>query len=207
MSDFIYKICNADCSYDELYDFCERKGNIDVKCANSFQFYYDLSYILNVFNKFNSKKINARFIAYWSNAYRKILLSRYPVKVHKEGKISLKYYIQSQIIELLDNLSYFDLGKHNKEDELYDYENDFTFYDTLLNWLNEANIYYYIADESSHKVNSLFLFINNNEKKFARLVWRDYAYKSSAQNEKEINKQEYTEMIEELNKTKFFELD
>lgn len=103
------KICEAECSINELEDFVRDidEKHFDLDCP--FEKYYSLERIIAVIEKFQNSQISDKYLAYWMNAYNWIIMGGFKVDDYN-NHISLKKFLMWLICDWIDSLSFFDWG-------------------------------------------------------------------------------------------------
>lgn len=189
------KICNMNCTLEELEKFNMDIDNIEYDYDNSFQKYYDVNLILSAVEKYQNGVISDRFLAYWANAYNWIIMAS---EWKNENTFAFKQYIQSEISEMLDSLSFFD----EIEKEYYNlksFKRDFIFLDDVYNHLDDYDVYFrpltgeYFYD---HDVN--IVAVNRKTKKFIKFNYAVLKHEDSNINAEELDIHKMTKMVKEL---------
>lgn len=138
------KICNVTCSFEELESFVIKIDKKEFDLEQPFEKYYDLDKILLAIKRYEDKEISDRYLAYWMNAYDWIVSGGFKVE-SKENVISFKKWLQWEISEWLDSLSFFD----DSEDfyNLDKYKNVFTVLDKVYRTCDEWEIVFAHTEE------------------------------------------------------------
>ena len=125
--DLFKKICNGDCSLNELKSFAQNIRKQEFDLDNIFEEYYSLDRILLIIEKYQNGQVNDNYLATWAYAYLWMLDGILKTK-NPEREVSFKKWIQWEITEWLDSLAFFDA-----EEEYYDLE----YYKTVFKELDE----------------------------------------------------------------------
>ena len=122
------KICNVTCSFEELTSFIIKIDKKKFDLDNPFEKYYDLKKILFAIQRYEKKEISDRYLAYWMNAYDWIIMGGFKIKT-KDNSITFKKWLEWEISDWLDSLSFFD----DSDDwyNLEDYKNSFAVLDKI----------------------------------------------------------------------------
>ena len=123
------KICDVSCEFDELKKFTNKIDKKEFDLDNAFEKYYKVERIICAIEKYQAKKIDAEFLAYWSNAYNWIIMSGFKIE-NGDKSVSLKELLIFEISDWLDGLSFFD-----GDDDFYDleeYKTTFKVLDSVL---------------------------------------------------------------------------
>lgn len=121
------KICDAECSFDELSGFVKNIDKKEFDVDNPFDKYYCLERIISIIEKYQANIITEKYLACWMNAYNWIIMGGFNVD-NGDEPISLKEFLIWQICDWLDSLSFFDCGA---EYNLEEYKESFETLDRL----------------------------------------------------------------------------
>lgn len=100
-------IINAECQFEELERFNININERDFDLDNPFEKYYDYEKITAAIEKYQNEEIDAKYLAYWANAYNWIINGGFK-STDKKDKDSFKAFIIAKITHWLDGLSFFD---------------------------------------------------------------------------------------------------
>lgn len=143
-ANLIQKICNSRCSLDELESFCSELDKKEFDLDNSFQKYYSLNAILNVFKKFYNKEISCGYLVSWANAYNWIIMATSWSNCEEKNydltnpkmNFNLVDRIENVISDMLDALSFFEYNEVNCISSMII---KFKLYDRIYNSIDEWN--------------------------------------------------------------------
>ena len=156
------RICNVTCSFDELQDFVADINKKEFDLDNAFKKYYDVNKILLAIEKYQSQEIDAKYLAYWMNAYNWIIMGGFDQGQWEEG-LTLKEFLIWTIVDWIDGLSFFDIGFHH---DLEKYKTVFKVLDSVLQDLDDCTA---VFTENSYDDNTIVLITNDNAKYFIKV--------------------------------------
>lgn len=172
------KICDVSCDWSELEKFVINIDKKEFDLNNAFEKYYNVERIICAIEKYRSKKINAKFLAYWSNAYDWIINSGFKIE-NKDKSISLKEFLIFEISDWLDSLSFFD----DSDDwyNLEEYKTAFKVLDSVLQDIDNCEaIFADDADEEDEDydcyAHDVVVLIKNVNAKYFIKVYTDCIY-------------------------------
>jgi len=150
-----------------LSQFChEMHTKREFDADNAFEKYYDVQIIEKAIEKYQSGEVNADYLATWANVYNWILCGGF---LKDDGFDKEIYFVQNQISECLDSLSFFE------DDEEYDFYNldvyrqEFLFWDRVYKNFDGYRICMTHGEGSICDVDEIFLlFINDMDKSFVQ---------------------------------------
>ena len=104
------KICNVTCPFDELKKFNSKIDEKEFDENQCFEKYYSLESILKCVQLYRDKRITAKHLAYWCNAYNWIIMGGFKGKANDENEknIDVTTILIWDISDWLDSLSFFD---------------------------------------------------------------------------------------------------
>ena len=104
------KICNVTCSFEELEPFVIDINKKEFDLDNPFEKYYDLQTILLAIHRYEKGEVSDRYLAYWMNAYNWIIMGGFKIET-ENNSITFKEWLEWEICDWLDSLSFFDETK------------------------------------------------------------------------------------------------
>jgi len=172
------KICDVSCDWCELEKFVINIDKKEFDLDNALEKYYKVERIICAIEKYQAKKINAKFLAYWSNAYDWIIMSGF--KNGDDNKsISLKDFLIFEISDWLDSLSFFD----DSDDwyNLEEYKTTFKVLDFVLQDIDNCEAIFAVdADENDedydYYAHDVEVLIKNGKAKYFIKVYTDCIY-------------------------------
>ena len=172
------KICDVNCDWGELEKFVINIYKKEFDLSNALEKYYKVDRIICAIEKFQSKKINAKFLAYWSNAYDWIINSGFKIE-NNDKSISLKEFLVFEISDWLDSLSFFD----DSDDwyNLEEYKTTFRVLDSVLQDIDNCEAIFAVdADEDDedydYYAHDVAVLIKNVNAKYFIKVFTDCIY-------------------------------
>ena len=104
------KICNVNCTLDELTRFNTKINEKEFDVDNCFEKYYSLDPILKCIDLYKNKRITDKYLAYWCNAYNWIMMGGFKSERSDENEknIDVATILIWDISDWLDSLSFFD---------------------------------------------------------------------------------------------------
>lgn len=172
------KICNVSCDWNELEKFVTNIDKKEFDLSNAFDKYYNVERIICAIEKYQSKKLNAKFLAHWSNAYNWIINSGFKIE-NNDKSISLKEFLIFEISDWLDGLSFFD-----DSDDWYnlgEYKTTFKVLDSVLRDVDNCEAIFAVdADEQDedydYYAHDVAVLIKNVKAKYFIKVYTDCIY-------------------------------
>lgn len=172
------KICDVSCDWSELEKFVTDIDKKEFDLSNAFEKYYNVERIICAIEKYQSKKLNAKFLAYWSNAYNWIINSGFK-RENNDKSISLKEFLIFEISDWIDGLSFFD-----GSEDLYNIEEFKTVFKVLDSVLRDVDnceaIFAVDADEQDedydYYAHDVDVLIKNVKAKYFIKVYTDCIY-------------------------------
>lgn len=171
------KVCNMTCSEQELTTLSSQLSVTDFDLDHPFEKYYSLSTIEKVINQYLDGKITDHYLAHWMNTYN-WMISAAAQDETNDAKYTLQEYIQYEISDTLDALSFFDETDFENIDAdtpksyqspkayLIDCLERFKYYDSIYQNLNNFEIYYQIISEKGQDDILEFLCLNHSNKTY-----------------------------------------
>ena len=203
-------IINCKVKFEEIEDFSIGISSTELDLDNSFSKYYSLQKIENAINKYRNADINGEYLAHWANAYNWIIMATLHEKCVESGETpNFKEYIEYEISDSLDGLSFFD--ESDIDDDINSYFNDvlkeFKYYDNIYKEYENLEIYckeQKIIDY--HYENLVFLCVNRVKKVYFIFNDINISAPSDKVNEKQISEDEFVTTVSELNKIGYNEI-
>lgn len=142
--ELLEKICNVTCSFEELELFQIKIDKKEFDLEKPFEKYYDLDKILFAISRYENKEVNDKYLAYWMCMYNWLIMG-YFEPVTKDNPVTFKKWLEWEISDWLDSLSFFD----DSDDwyNLEDYKNTFKILDKIYNNLQDWNGCFAHTDE------------------------------------------------------------
>lgn len=172
------KICDVSCEWYDLKKFVTNIDKKEFDLDNAFEKYYKVERIICAIEKYQAKKIDAKFLAYWSTAYDWIIMSGFKIK-NEDKSVSLKDFLIFEISDWLDSLSCFD----GSEDlcNLEYYKTTFKVLDSVLQDVDDCEAIFAIdADEDDddydYYAHYVEVLIKNDSAKYFIKVYTDCIY-------------------------------
>ena len=188
------KICNVACSFEELEDFTIKIDKKEFDLEKPFEKYYDLKKILFAIQRYEKKEIDDKFLAYWMNAFNWIIMGGFKIKP-KDNSITFKEWLEWEICDWLDSLSFFDAS----EDwyHLEDYKTAFAVLDKIYRNSNDWDRVFAHTDEwGDNDDDVLVLAYNNKLHEFVKL----YAELNYLELDVKIPRVEFNEIEKKIQK-------
>lgn len=201
------KICDVSCDWSELEKFVINIDKKEFDLNNAFEKYYNVERIICAIEKYRSKKINAKFLAYWSTAYDWIINSGFKIE-NNDKSVSLKEFLIFEISDWLDSLSFFD-----DSDDWYDleeYKNTFKVLDFILQDIDDCEAIYAVEaeddEDNDYYTHDVTVLIKNVKEKYFIKLYTDCIYPENnvlftkvlltdlESQEGQLQKQEYIEL-------------
>ena len=172
------KICDVSCEGDELKKFVTNIDKKEFDLNNAFNKYYKVERIICAIEKYQAKKIDAKFLAYWSTAYGWIIMGGFKIE-NGDKSVSLKDFLIFEISDWLDSLSFFD-----GDDDFYhlkDYKTTVKVLDSVLQDVDDCEAVFAIdADEDDedydYYAHYVEVLIKNDNAKYFIKVYTDCIY-------------------------------
>lgn len=197
------KIINASCMFEELQAFVTNLDKKEFDVENAFEKYYNLQRILYAIKRYEDKEINDKYLSYWMTAYCWIIMGGFKTE-YKNREITFQEWIEWEIADRLDSLSFFDdsYDWYN----LDEYKNSFTTIDKIYQTISEWKRVFAHTDEwGDNEDDVVFLVHNDKTKEFVKIDGElDYLNKKV-----DIDRIEFDELekqIEQLKKEGYQEL-
>ena len=156
------RICNVSCSFEELKAFVIKISKKEFDLNNPFEKYYDLKKILFAIQRYEKKEIDDRYLAYWMNAYIWIIMGGFKIKA-KDNLITFKEWLEEEISEWLDSLSFFD-----DSDDFYnldDYKNALGVLDKIYRNANDWDRVFAHTDKFGDNEDDVVVLVSNSKTK------------------------------------------
>lgn len=158
------KICNVQCTWDELKNFNSKINEKEFDVDNSFEKYYSFNSIMRCIQLYKDKQITDKYLALWCNAYNWIIMGGFKDKANEENeKIDVTEIIVWDIVDWIDSLSFFD----DEDVDFYDldvYVKNLRILDSLYKNHKKWEVFYsfgtdvYDNDEPVNNISVLFVF-------------------------------------------------
>lgn len=166
--ELLKKICDISCSSNELDEFVSQINKNEYDSDNPFEKYYDVDRLIVAIDKYNSKEIDAKFLAHWMNAYNWIVMGGFK-RMEDTAEMSLKKLLIWTISDWIDSLSFFDGS------DFYNLEEYKTIYRTLDSILQDAAKCKAVsARQDADGEEMVVLVYEDNKKYFIKLYVFDY---------------------------------
>lgn len=172
--DLFNRICNVSCSWEELKEFVIAIDKKEFDVENPFEKYYSVDRIISAIEKYQAKQINAKFLAYWMNAYDWIIMGGFKIEYEDES-VALKDFLIWTIADWLDSLSFFD----DSDDwyNLEEYKNTYKVLDSVLQDLPTCKAVFSELDEEDFtQEDAVVVLIMNDKAKYFIKVYGDLDY-------------------------------
>lgn len=167
--DLFEKICNLTCSFDELKDFVTAIDKKEFDLDNPFAKYYNVDRLIAAIEKYESKEIDEKYLAYWMNAYNWIIMGGFKFG-QDDDTVSAKEYLIWQIVDWIDGLSFFDTGF---DYDLEKYKTAFKVLDLVLQDIDKCKVVF--AEYGWNEDDVVALVTNYAAKYFVKVYGRlDY---------------------------------
>ncbi len=171
------KICDVSCEWGELEKFVTNIDKKEFDLDNAFKKYYNVEKIVCAIEKYQAKKIDAKFLAYWSTAYNWIIMSGFSID-NGDKSVSLKELMIYEISDWIDGLSFFD----DSEDlyNLEEFKTTFKVLDSVLQDIDNCKAIFAIDededDDYDYYVHDVEILIKNDDAKYFIKVYSDCIY-------------------------------
>lgn len=197
------EICDLSCSFEKLKSFNEVLASQEFDLDNSFEKYYSIETIIKAINKYKDGLITGEHLAYWANAYNWIIMATTHNKIIEDNDTAdFKEYIEYEISDWLDGLSFFDETDTDEDinsyfekliAELKDYDYILRTYDKLKIYCKEQKV---IAKNTYE--NLVFLCINPEEKFYFIFDDININYQRDDVDENRLTEEKFAEKIKAL---------
>ena len=137
------KICNLTCSFEELRSFVIKIDKKKFDLDNPFEKYFDVQKILFAIKRYENKEIDDRYLSYWMSAYNWIIMGGF--KIDTDNTITFKEWLEWEICDWLDSLSFFD--DFDDWYNLEDYKKSFAVLDKIYQNYNDWDRVFAHTDE------------------------------------------------------------
>lgn len=160
------KICNVNCPFAELEEFCATIDKKEFDLETPFEKYYSVDTLILAIKKYQSKGIDAKYLAHWMNAYNWLIMGGFKIK-YKDESVSLKEFLIWRISDWIDSLSFFD----DSDDwyNLEEYKTAFKVLDKVLQELDHCRAVFAKDDENYNYNDVVVLITNDTDKYFVKL--------------------------------------
>lgn len=188
------KICNVTCSFAELESFVIDMSKKEFDLDNPFEKYYDVQTILHAIHRYEKGEVTDRYLAYWMNAYDWIIMGGFKLEA-KDNSITFKKWLEWEITDWLDSLSFFD--ETEELFELEDYKNAFAVLDRIYQNRGDWDRVFAHTDEwGDNDDDVLVLAYNSKSNEFVKL----YAHLDYLQLDVKIPIVEFDEIEKKIEK-------
>lgn len=164
------KICSVSCSFGELKEFVTNIDKKEFDLHNPFEKYYSVQSIIFAIEKYQSKEIDAKFLAYWMNAFNWIIMGGFKDNIDDEG-VTLKEFLIWTITDWIDSLSFFD--DTNDFYNLEDYKNVYKVLDSVLQDIDQCKA---IFTEYDCSEDAVVVLITNDVAEYFIKVYGELDY-------------------------------
>lgn len=204
-------IFNCTIKLEELKKFCKDVETAAFDYDDSFNKYYNLEIILAATKKFKTGQISAEYLSYWATAYMWILNAtprKVAARVDDEEVWFYNFaeFIEDEILDCLDSLSFFNNFCENGTGDVKGYERTFKYYNKIFSTLDDWKVFYRIGKDAFAQKFICFLAVNKKQQKFAKLFCENANYKSISKKEKPLKAKEMEQKIKELKAEGFLKL-
>ena len=210
--DIYEKVCNISCNEKELTELSSTLSTTKFDLDHPFDKYYSVEIIIKAINKYLNGEITDQYLAHWMNTYNWIISASDGAEKANE-KYTLKEYVEYNISNDLDTLSFFDEDDFkdidfnapefckNTKSYLNNFVARFKFYDLIYQNLNNLEIYYQIIREKGKPDELEFLCVNHQNKTY--LFFDEFhIYSRGDQIEgKQLTETKFSTKIQELKQT------
>jgi len=158
----IEKICDVSCSFEELEAFVINIDKKEFDLDSPFEKYYDLQKILFAIKRYENNEIDYRYLANWMNAYNWIIMGGFKIET-KDDLVTFKKWIQLEISDWLDSLSFFD-----DFDDFYnlgDYKKSFAVLDIIYRNCFDWDCVFAHTDELGDNEDDVVVLVSNSKSK------------------------------------------
>jgi len=172
------KICDVSCEWGELEKFVIHIDKKEFDLDNAFDKYYKAENIIHAIEKYQAKEIDAKFLAYWANAYDWIIMSGFKIE-SDDRSVSLKELLTFEVSDWLDSLSFFDDGEEYYN--LEEYKNVFNVLYSVLQDVDDCEAVYALDADEDDEVSEYYehdveILIKNDNAKYFIKVYTDCIY-------------------------------
>ncbi len=199
--EILYKICDLECTLNELKDFNRHIDTYDFDFTDSFDDFYHLDTILNALSQFDSNKIDTDYLSYWANAYNWIIMSTKWRQSDKNETKNFKQFVKNAISDLLDSLSFADLSQSTIKTSKF--RAKFVALDNLLEKVTNDYVIYFVPCNKDDPMFVNFLCINNVTKESIEVDNGYLSYGDNRLSEKQITKTKFKELISLCHKNNY----
>lgn len=198
------KICNVTCSCEELEVFKTKFDKKEFDLHNPFQKYYALDKILFAIKRYESKEISDKFLAYWMCMYNWLIMG-YFEPVTKDNAVTFKKWLEWEICDWLDSLSFFD----DSDDwyNLEDYKNSFAVLDKIYRNSNDWDRVFAHTDERGDNDNDIVVLAYHKKNKEFVKIYSELDYCRLDVKFQRIELDELEKQMEELKEKGYQQLD
>jgi hypothetical protein len=159
------KLCNVECSIEELSYFIDRHEDFYGLADDFFKEYYSLDSILKCINLYKAGEITVRYLTSWANAYAWLLLGN--DKSDTDEVLTFKALVEHDITDWLDGLSFYDEEYHGEKNMIDDFKLAFETLDNIYRALDEWTPHVGYCDYDILSV----LAVNDGKREFVRLYF------------------------------------
>lgn len=202
------KICDVSCSWEELEKFVTNIDKKEFDLDNTLEKYYKVERIISAIEKYQAKKVNAKFLAYWANAYDWIINGGFKIE-NGDKIISLKEFMIFEISDWLDSLSFFD----DRDDwyNLEEYKTMFKVLDSVFQDIDNCEAVFAVdADENDedydYYAHDVEVLIKNDKAKYFIKVYTDCIYPDDKVLFSKVTLEELENQVIKLQKQGYSEL-
>lgn len=160
------KIFQVTCSWEELHSFVREIDKQKYDLDNPFEKYYNLEKILFAIQRYEKKEIDDKFLACWMNAYNWIIMGGFKIEA-SDNSITLKEWLEWEICDWLDSLSFFD----DSEEwfELDKYKKAFTVLSKVYCNIKDWDSVFSSAEDRYDEGDVVVLVYNEKTKEFVKI--------------------------------------
>ncbi len=164
------EICDVHCAWAELEKFVTKIDKNEFDLDNPFDKYYNVDRIICAIEKYQSKEIDAKFLADWMDAYNWIIMGGF--KIEDEDKsVSLKDFLIWTITDWIDSLTFFE-----DSDDYYtleEYKTVFRVLDFVLKDLENCDAEF---SQKGHNEGDVVVLVINRKAKYFIKIWGQLNY-------------------------------
>ncbi len=197
------KILNVSCSFEELESLGENIDKEEYDLDNPFKKYYSLERILFAIDRYESKEINAKYLAHWMNAYNWIIMGGFKLETDSKS-VFFEEWLTWEISDWLDSLSFFD-----DSDDWYNLDEYKTTFKTLdkiyRNPSDWERVFAHTDEFGDNEDDIAVLVYNAKDKEFAK-IYSYLDYKSEKVEFDKIELDELNNKIDQLKQANYREL-
>ena len=197
------KIVCANCSFEELEAFVVDIDKKEFDIDNAFEKYYDLEKILFAISRYENNEINDKYLAYWMTAYNWIIMGGFKID-EKDNLITFKEWLEWEICDWLDSLSFFD-----DSEEWYnldDYKNSLKVLDMIYRNSNDWDKVFAHTDEFGDNEDDVVALISNAKTKEFVKIYGELDYRNLEVKFAQVEPNELEKEIDRLNGNGYREL-